>query len=65
MDVAKDTYREEVIQQFGKAMSKRFPTFCAIRAVGSLTSQAMRDENRKRHAAALRARATKAMKRGK
>lgn len=63
MQTSDKTQRQAIINQFGRSVTKRFPTFCGIRAVGSLTSQEMQEANRKRHAEALRVRAVK--KRGK
>ncbi len=59
MDSAELQRIEEQAQQFKASIKKRFPTMTGVVAVGSLTSQAMKVENRRRHAEALRKRAAK------
>ncbi len=48
---------DEDIARFKKAIARRFPSMTQVVALGSYTSRAMREENRKRRMAALQQRA--------
>jgi len=52
---------DEDTARFKKSLEKRFPTMTQVVALGSHTSAAMREDNRKRRVAALQKRVQKAV----